>query len=162
MKTPFRCLEASSENIIYYYYYFIFYQPSIDVHFVFWLSAQQMSLLFGVEIKVQEVLVMIKIFQIMRVSLVDLPLLIPACELEIHFEHWKAQSTVLCTKGLEKMFVILIKSLLLQDKYKTNFIIINWKSRRWESTTRNLGKNLSYRPMKIQSTVYFVFTMYLQ
>ena len=127
MKTPFRCLEASSENIIYYYYYFIFYQPSIDVHFVFWLSAQQMSLLFGVEIKVQEVLVMIKIFQIMRVSLVDLPLLIPACELEIHFEHWKAQSTVLCTKGLEKMFVILIKSLLLRGKYKTNFIIINWK-----------------------------------
>lgn len=86
-----------------------------------------MSLLFGVEIKVQEVLVMIKIFQIMRVSLVDLPLLIPACELEIHFEHWKAQSTVLCIKGLEKMFVILIKSLLLQGKYKTNFIIINWK-----------------------------------
>lgn len=127
MKTPFRCLEASSENIIYYYYCFIFYQPSIDVHFVFWLSAQQMSLLFGVEIKVQEVLVMIKIFQIMRVSLVDLPLLIPACELEIHFEHWKAQSTVICTKGLEKMFVILIKSLLLQGKYKTNFIIINGK-----------------------------------
>lgn len=35
------------------------------------------------------------------------------------------------------------------------------KSRRWESTTRNPGKNLSYRPIKTTSVlcIYNVFTI---